>query len=58
MTHQKLERLYKGRIGDNSILCTDSHKSYIQFSQDLSLEHKRIKKGKYKEVVKIKNFMV
>lgn len=27
MTHQELVRLYKGRIEDNSILCTDSHKS-------------------------------
>lgn len=32
MTHQELERLYEGRIGDNSILCTDSLKSYIQIT--------------------------
>ena len=25
MTHKELERLYKGHIGENSILCTDSH---------------------------------
>ena len=49
MTHQELERLYEGRVGDNSILCTDSHKSYIQFAKDFSLEHKRIKRGKHKE---------
>lgn len=49
MKHQQLEKLYDGRIGDNSILCTDSHKSYVQFSKDFSLEHKRIKRGKHKE---------
>lgn len=49
MTHQALERLYKGRIGDKSIFCTDSHKSYIQFAKDFSLEHKRIKRGKHRE---------
>jgi len=49
MTHEELERLYEGRIGENSILCTDSHKSYIQFAVDLSLDHKRVKRGKHKE---------
>ncbi|AAK79565.1 hypothetical protein BJV85_002398 [Clostridium acetobutylicum] len=49
MSHKDLERLYKERIGDKSILCTDSHKSYIQFANDLSLEHQRIKRGHYKE---------
>lgn len=44
-----LERLYDGRVGDNSILCTDSHKSYVQFAKDFSLEHKRVKRGKHKE---------
>jgi len=49
VTHKELERLYDGRIGDNSILCTDSHKSYVQFAHDFSLDHKRIKRGKHKE---------
>ena len=49
MTHKELERLYKGHIGENSILCTDSHKSYIKFATDFNLEHKRIKTGKHKE---------
>ncbi len=49
MTHQELERLYDGRVGDNSIFCTDSHKSYVQFAKDCSLEHKRIQRGKHKE---------
>lgn len=49
MSHQELERLYDGCIGDNSILCTDSHKSYVQFAHDFSLDHKRVKRGKHKE---------
>ena len=49
MTHKELERLYKGHIGEGSILCTDSHKSYIKFATDFDLEHKRIKTGKHKE---------
>lgn len=49
MTHKELERLYKGHIGESSILCTDSHKSYIKFATDLNLDHKRIKTGKHKE---------
>lgn len=31
------------------ILCTDSHESYIQFANDLSLKHELIKRGKHKE---------
>ena len=49
VTHQELERLSDGRAGDNSIFCTDSHKSYAQFAKDFSLEHKRIQRGKHKE---------
>jgi hypothetical protein len=49
MTHKELGRLYSGRIGGNSILCTDSHKSYMQFAIDMSLDLKikrvSIKKG-------------
>lgn len=44
MTHPKLERLYEGRVGDNSNLSTDSNKSYIQFAKDFSLEHKWIRR--------------
>ena len=29
ISYNVLERLYKERIDDNSIICTDSHKSYI-----------------------------
>ena len=49
ITSKELEKLYDGHISNESILCTDSHKSYIQFTNDLSLEHKRIKRGKHKE---------
>lgn len=49
MTHDELDRLYTGHIGDDSILCTDSHKSYVKFANKLSLEHKRIQSGKHKE---------
>lgn len=49
MTHKELEWLYKGHISEDSILCTDSHKSYIQFAIDFNLDHKRIRSGKHKE---------
>lgn len=49
MTSDELERLYSNRIGEHSILYTDSHKSYMQFAINVSLEHRRIKRGKYKE---------
>ena len=49
MTSDELKKLYANRIGEDSILCTDSHKSYIQFAEDMELEHKRIKRGKHKE---------
>ncbi len=44
-----LERLFTGRIEDKSILCTDSHKNYIKFSQNSDVELQQIKRGKYKE---------
>jgi len=37
--YRDLERLYSGHIGNNSIICTDSHKSYIQFVRKLNLDH-------------------
>lgn len=51
MGHEELKRLYISRIGNNSILCTDSHKSYMQFSIDMSLDHKGVKRGRHKEVI-------
>lgn len=32
-----------------AIFCTDSHKSYIQFGQNLGIELQQIKRGKHKE---------
>lgn len=49
VTANELERLYENRIGEHSILCTDTHKSYIQFATDMELEHKRIKRDRHKE---------
>lgn len=49
VTVNELKQLYSNRIGEHSILCTDSHKSYIQFATDMKLEHKRIKRGRHKE---------
>ena len=34
MKHTDLERLFKDRIEDEAILCTDSHKSYIKFATE------------------------
>lgn len=49
MTHTELSKFYDGHVEENSIFCTDSHKSYIKFAQDLGLDHKRIKAGHHKE---------
>ncbi|MBL4937800.1 IS1595 family transposase [Clostridium sp. YIM B02515] len=49
MKHIDLERLFRDRIDDESILCTDSHKSYIQFAQNSGVELQQIKRGKHKE---------
>lgn len=49
MTHTDLERLFKGRIEEKSTLCTDSHKSYIKFVQNLGIELQQVKRGKHKE---------
>jgi transposase-like protein len=49
MKHTDLERVFSGRIEDEAILCTDSHKSYIKFAQNLGIELQQIKRGKHKE---------
>lgn len=43
-----LERLYKEHLDEGSIICTDSHKSYIQFSKNQNIEHIQIKRGHHK----------
>lgn len=47
MTSNQLEQLFKGHIEKNSILCTDSHKSYIQLENSLTLTHIQIEPKKY-----------
>lgn len=49
MTAEELERLYSCHIAEDTILCTDSHNSYMQFAIDMSLDHKKIKRGKHKD---------
>jgi len=46
-----LKRAYRGKINSQSIICSDSHKSYIQFTKDFTLEHVRIKTGRHKNGV-------
>jgi hypothetical protein len=46
-----LERLYKGRIDSESLICTDSHKRYIQFAKDNVKGHIRIPRGNHKNDV-------
>lgn len=49
--HTDLERLFRNRIEDDSILCTDSLKSYTKFANDLGIEIHQVKAGKHKEGV-------
>lgn len=51
MKHTDLERLFTGRIDDEAILCTESHKSYIQFAQNLGVELQQIKRANHKKDV-------
>jgi len=47
MKYTDLERLFTGRIEDESILCTDSHRSYIRFAKNSGIELQQIKSGKH-----------
>ena len=40
MTSDELKKLYNNRIVEASTLSTDSYKSYMQFAEDMELEHK------------------
>lgn len=51
MRHTDLERLFRDRIEDEAILCTDSDKNYIQFAQNLGVELQQIKRGKHKVIL-------
>ena len=46
MKSSDLSHALQGHIEAGSILCTDSHQSYIQFVEDFKLEHKQIESGK------------
>ncbi len=46
-----LERLFKNRLDPDSLICTDSHKSYIKFGKEKVSEHIRIASGKHKNGV-------
>lgn len=54
-TSDELKRLYDNRIGKETILCTDSHKSYIQFTADMELELKQIRRVDIKKIYTIFN---
>jgi transposase-like protein len=43
-----LERLYVGHLNTESVICTDSHKNYIQFADKHVSEHIKIASGKHK----------
>jgi len=51
VTTSDLERLYSGRLNNDSIICTDSHKSYIKFGIKYAKQHIRIASGKHKNGV-------
>lgn len=63
MPHRTHKRGVKGSFSSNTetrkrciskeqvcVLCTDSHKSYIQLAQNLRIELQQIKRGKHKKV--------
>lgn len=54
---QDLDTVLKDKIAPESILCSDTHHSYIGFAKKNNLEHKTIKAGA-KEVVKEKKYHV
>ncbi len=45
MKSSDLSRALEGHIEVGSILCTDSHPSYIKFVEEFGLAHKRIESG-------------
>lgn len=47
--HSDLERVFLNHISKDSILCSDAHKSYIRFAQNLNIELIQLKSGKSKK---------
>lgn len=43
-----MKKVLGNKIEEDSILVTDSHKSYIGFAKSHNLQHKRIASGKHK----------
>lgn len=48
VSSKQLESFYDGHIENGSTFCTDSHKSYIHFTQSLGIDHQRVQSGRYK----------
>lgn len=49
MKYKDVERLFKGRIEENSTLCIDSHKSYIRLDNNFDVDIQKIETGKFKK---------
>lgn len=49
--HSDLQRLFENRVEDDAIFCTDSHRSYIKFAQNLGIELHQIKSGRHTDGV-------
>lgn len=47
MTTDDLMRLFEKRLDKETILCTDSHESYMGFASKMRVEHKQIPRGKH-----------
>lgn len=47
MTTDDLMRLFENRLDKETILCTDSHKSYMSFASKMGVEHKQIPRGRH-----------
>ncbi|ERJ11855.1 IS1595 family transposase [Haloplasma contractile] len=49
VSSDNLKRLYKHHSEEESIVCTDSHRSYDRLTKDLKLTHVKLKGSKIKE---------
>lgn len=48
LTTKQLSNLYGDKVGENSIICTDSHNAYGKFATEVQAELKQIERGKHK----------
>jgi transposase-like protein len=51
ISSEDIKRVFEGRLDPDSLICTDSHKSYIRFGKTSVAEHIRIESGKHKKGV-------